>query len=111
MWKLKPRLIAAVRTAMQDQTNSLSLGNRDALRMALITCRPAMAAPLGPNTRPLMGRRSESWSIGHWRARALGPVRRSNLPPFPSRAAENTQHAKQNAGRCGASGGNHVSYT
>ena len=36
---------AAVRTAMQDQSICLSLGNREALRTALITMRPFVAAP------------------------------------------------------------------
>jgi len=70
-------LNAVMRTAMQGQSIRLSHGNCRALPNKLITCRPPMAVPRGRNIRPLMGRRSESWSIGHWRARAPGPVRRS----------------------------------
>jgi hypothetical protein len=65
-----------------------------------------MAAPFAPEMGLVMGRRSESWSIGHWRARALGanPERRIFVPLSSAYAAENTQHGKQNANRCGASG-------
>src|SRR4029078_8587686 len=97
---------AAVRTAMQDQSLCLSLGNRWALRTALIVCRPMVAAPLRPIFGSLMGRRSESWSIGHWRARNsdANPGWRISVPSSDICAAEKTQHAKQNANRCGASG-------
>ena len=65
---------------MQDQTIRLSLGNRGALQSVLIVCRPAMAAPSGPDARPLVGRRSESWSIAHRRARASDAIRNETDP-------------------------------
>src|ERR671918_21654 len=91
-------LSAAVRAAMQDQSVFLSLGNCGALRTALIALRPAMAD---------MSHRSGSWSISHWRARRsdANPEWRTFVP-FELCAAENTQHGKQNADRCGASGRN-----
>src|SRR5215472_148871 len=76
---------------MQGQNIRLSLGKSEALPEALIICRPPSAAS-----------RSESWSNSHWRARALG----ANPGPSKASAAENNQHGKQNADRCGASGGN-----
>jgi len=57
---------------MQYQDIRVSLGKEEGLPEALIRCRPVSAAA-----------RSESWSIGHWRARALGanPEWRTSSPP------------------------------
>ena len=55
---------------------------------------------------PPVRHRSKSWSIQLKRARRPGssPVWQV-FAPSPASAAENTQHAKQNADRCGASRG------
>ena len=81
---------------MQDQSNRLSLGANEALRAGLIGFRPFMAALLGPDFGPLVGHRSESWSIHHWRARSsdANPDWRIVLPPSEICAAENNQHGK-----------------
>jgi hypothetical protein len=92
---------------MQDRPNHISIGKHDTFSILPIPFRPVVAGVLSPKG-PSMGARGESWSIGHWRALGSDPTldQRISDPPSEARAAEITENGKQNAYRCGASGGN-----
>src|SRR5262245_33913720 len=95
-----------MRTAMQDRHNHISIGKYDTFSISPIASRPIAAGALSP--KGPAGPRSESWSIGHWRALGSDPTldQRISDPPSEARAAEITKNGKQNAHRCGASGRN-----
>ena len=95
-----------VRTfTMQLESMGLTLAKGSVFSVSL----PATfaSASMRRSGRPPMRHRGESWSIQLKRAQRPGIELRQPFAPFArGSAAENNQHAKQNASRCGASGGN-----
>src|SRR4029077_13757226 len=102
---LKARASRGSRFAMQVQSTELTIGKGGLLPPSAL-CLATAVEPGRDGGTPPVRHRSESSSIQLKRARRPGssPVWQVFAPSSAS-AAENTQHAKQNADRCGASRG------